>query len=184
MAEPPCTAVFAGSYVQNHAILNRDGEPLLGAFRFDIFSEVEFASADALAVSVSSAYYQDVVLTDEACLLDASNRAFLMTERRGDGSTGLRNGAIKLVQFRTATEGEPSDADPIGTGGASAWSDRVTQVAGWPGIQPAVLHQFPFASVEAAMDARSLLTDDAVIASVNVEQIVIVRPVQPRIYQS
>ena len=164
------------SYVQNHAVLTLDGEPVLGPFNFDIFSEVEFASAQAMSAAVSSPYYQDVVLADEASLLDASKRAFLMTARKGEGSTGLSDGSIKLVQFRAATKSGPAPTGKSGPGAASAWDDRVTDIAGWPGMEPAMVRQIPFASVEAAVDAHPMMADAAVLLSVIVKQSVIVAP--------
>jgi len=86
------------SYVQNHAVLDDQGEPLPGDPGFDIFSEVEFTDASTLERVAADRYYRDVVLTDEANLLDASRRTFLMTRRRalaGVPHTGL----FKLALF-------------------------------------------------------------------------------------
>jgi hypothetical protein len=70
------------SYVQNHAFLDDQGEPLLEDPGFDIFAEVEFDDEVALERVASSPYYREVILADEKNLLDASQRTFLMTHRR------------------------------------------------------------------------------------------------------
>lgn len=165
------------SYVQNHAVLRLDGEPHLGSFGFDIFSEVEFASPEAMSIAVSSPYYQNVVLPDELALLDASKRAFLLAARKGEGSTGLPNGSIKLVQFRTAAEDVSRSSGEVQISGSASWDDTIMDVAGWPGVQPAIVRQTPYPSVEAAEAAHRLTMDDnAVLLSVMVKQRVIVAP--------
>lgn len=162
------------SYVQNHAVLRADAEPVLGNFHFDIFSEVEFASPQAMAAAVSSPYYQNTVLSDEKRLLDASKRAFLVTERTQEGSTGLPDGTVKLAQFRAPSKEDLAALAAPGTDAAPGWDDKVTDIAGWPGIQPATVRQIPFASIEAVMSAHALMTDNAVLLSVIVRQSVIV----------
>lgn len=164
------------SYVQNHAVLQLDGEPLSRGFGFDIFSEVEFASPEAMSIAVSSPYYRDVILPDERFLLDASKRAFLITTRTVEGSTGLPNGAIKLVQFRTRAGRELSLGRGVGIDSSAGWDDRVTEIAGWPGVPPAIVRQIPYASTEAAAAAGHQAVDDAVLLSVIVKQRVVVSP--------
>lgn len=162
------------SYVQNHAVLQLDGKPFSEDFGFDIFSEVEFASPEAMSIAVSSPYYRDVILPDERFLLDASKRAFLVTTRTGDGSTGLPNGAIKLVQFRTRAERELSPSRGAGINPSAGWDDSVAEIAGWPGMPPAIVRQIPYPSVEAATAADRQAVDDAVLLSVIVKQRVVV----------
>lgn len=162
------------SYVQNHAVLRDDGETLSQDSGFDVFSEVEFASQEAMSIAVSSSYYQDVILPDERSLLDASKRAFLMTARTGEGSTGLPDGAIKLVQFRTAAGGESPPRRTTGINSSAGWDDRVVDIAGWPGAPPAIVRQIPYPNVEAAVAAYRQTVDDAVLLSVIVKQRVVV----------
>lgn len=162
------------SYVQNHTVLQLDGEPLLGGFGFDIFSEVEFASPEAMSIAVSSPYYRDVILPDERFLLDASKRAFLIAARTENGSTGLPNGAVKLVQFRARSEHESSPVRGAAINASAGWDDSVTEIAGWSGVSPAIVRQIPCASVEAAEAAYRRTIDDAVLVSVIVKQRVVV----------
>lgn len=164
------------SYVQNHAVLQLDGEPLSEDFGFDIFSEVEFASPEAMSIAVSSPYYRDVILPDERFLLDASRRAFLVMARAGKGSTGLPDGAIKLVQFRTRAERRLSPGRGADINSSAGWNDSVTNIAGWPGVPPAIVHQIPCASVEAAAAAYRQTVDGTVLLSVIVKQKVVVSP--------
>lgn len=164
------------SYVQNHAVLQLDGKPLSRGFGFDIFSEVEFASPEAMSIAVSSPYYRDVILPDEHFLLDASKRAFLITARTGEGSTGLPNGAIKLVQFRTKAERELSLGGGSDINSSASWDDSVMEIAGWPGVPPVIVRQIPYASTEAAAAAGHQAVDDAVLLSVIVKQRVVVSP--------
>jgi hypothetical protein len=95
------------SYVQNHAVLDDDGEPVLGETGFDIFSEVEFADETTLEVAGATRYYREVILADETKLLDASDRTFLMTNRRVLKGA-LQAGLFKLALFlrRTAISQE------------------------------------------------------------------------------
>ncbi|MGX9390211.1 EthD domain-containing protein [Nitrobacteraceae bacterium UC4446_H13] len=164
------------SYVQNHAVLQPDGKPLSEDFGFDIFSEVEFASPEAMSIAVSSPYYRDVILPDEHFLLDASKRAFLVMVRAGKGSTGLPNGAIKLVQFRTRAESKLSPGRGSDINSSAGWNDSVTNIAGWPGVPPAIVRQIPCASVEAAAAACRQTLDGTVLLSVIVKQKVVVSP--------
>lgn len=164
------------SYVQNHAVLQLDGKPLSRGFGFDIFSEVEFASPEAMSTAVSSPYYRDVILPDERFLLDASKRAFLITARTGAGSTGLPNGAIKLVQFRTRAECELSLGRGSDINSSAGWDDSVTDIAGWGGVPPVIVRQIPYPSTEAAETAYRRTIDDAVLLSVIVKQRVVVSP--------
>lgn len=69
------------SYVQNHALLGDDGEPLLGHGDADVYAEVEFPSAGDFDAVACSAHYRESILDDETKLLDASRRTFLMTRR-------------------------------------------------------------------------------------------------------
>jgi EthD domain len=86
------------SYVQNHAVLGQDDEPLLGDVGFDIFSEVEFSSEAAMRAAISGPYYLDVVVPDERALFNADARSFLATRRARLTGTPKRN-AFKLVRF-------------------------------------------------------------------------------------
>ena len=86
------------SYVQNHAVLDAADEPVLGDPGFDIFAEVEFATAAELDEVARSPYYRDAILADEKGLLDASRRTFLMTRRRLLAGMPVSN-AFKLAIF-------------------------------------------------------------------------------------
>lgn len=86
------------SYVQNHAILDHDDEPILGDPGFDIFAEVEYETAAELEQVSNSSYYREAILADEKGLLDPSRRTFLMTRRRPLAGTP-REGACKLALF-------------------------------------------------------------------------------------
>ncbi len=86
------------SYVQNHAVLNGAEEPVLGDPGFDVFAEVEFASAAELDTAAGSPYYRGAILADERGLLDASRRTFLMTRRYSLAGTPVSN-AFKLALF-------------------------------------------------------------------------------------
>lgn len=92
------------SYVQNHAVLDANGEPLLGEPGFDIFSEVEFATEHHMEEAMASAWYRQQVVPDEMLLLDASRRCFVLigrcTARAASGDD------CKLVVF---LQGEPRD---------------------------------------------------------------------------
>lgn len=86
------------SYVQNHAVLDGNDEPVLEDPGFDVFAEVEFASAADLDRVASSPHYRDAILADEGRLLDASRRTFLMTRRRLLAGTPPSD-AFKLALF-------------------------------------------------------------------------------------
>ena len=92
------------SYVQNHAVLDSDDDPVLGDPGFDIFSEVEYENAAELDAVAGSAYYREKILEDEKTLLDASRRTFLITRRRPFGAVP-RAGAFKLALFLSAAQG-------------------------------------------------------------------------------
>ncbi|SDL63070.1 EthD domain-containing protein [Modicisalibacter muralis] len=161
------------SYVQNHAVLEANEQPILGETGFDIFSEVEFASQMAMSAATTSKYYQDVILADERCLLDASRRAFILVARRGTGSTGLPSGATKLVQFLSNHRPAMTEAGDAPT---AYWEDIVVNVSGWHGVQPSVIRQTPYPSVEEALVAHRQGGDEAALLSVIVRQSVVVEP--------
>ncbi|MEO6746488.1 MAG: EthD domain-containing protein, partial [Caldimonas sp.] len=106
------------SYVQNHAVLDGNDDPVLDDPGFDIFAEVEFSSARELDAVADSAQYREQILSDEKRLLDASRRTFLMTRRVHLSGTPPPN-AFKLALFlscpRVAVdrrEGEGWSNDP------------------------------------------------------------------------
>lgn len=86
------------SYVQNHAVLDARGQPLLGDPGFDIFSEVGFANEQDMAQAMASSWYRLQVVPDEKKLLDASRRCFLVTQRRA-GTGAAVPGDCRLVLF-------------------------------------------------------------------------------------
>ena len=86
------------SYVQNYLVIDSAGQLIRGSAGFDIFSEVEFADEARMSASVGSDYYQNSVLTDEAKLLDATGRSFLMTERVSVIGQPTEN-AYKVIHF-------------------------------------------------------------------------------------
>lgn len=136
------------SYVQNHAVLDRNEEPLLGDPGFDIHSEVEFADEGEMSRAVSGGYYENVILPDERCLLDGSRRTFLVT-RRVHAAGQPQAGAVKLVLFISSPDGPASqDAPHLRPGGTGAVAqmgrgseshygiDYVVDRVGGPRIRP------------------------------------------------
>lgn len=143
------------SYVQNHAVLDERDTPLLGDPGFDIFSEVEFASAASMREAAASDYYRSTIISDEQGLLDASRRAFLMT-RRVVLWGSLGDGAIKLVRFLPEGVGLDEVARrPRSTGAEAEWAYEVEELHGWERPPVGLVLQTRFATVEAALAAAA-----------------------------
>jgi len=117
--------------VQNHAILDGEGEPLFGEPGFDVFAEVEFDSETTLDRAAASPYYQDVILPDERNLLDASRRTFLMTRREvlsGRPQAALPKVALFLGR-RAATVGQGATVSDRWLAEASGLAPRTCAVS-------------------------------------------------------
>ena len=69
-------------YVQNHAVLGGDGEPLLRpAPPFDACSEIDFDDIAAMEAAFASELYRGSVTQDEREFIDRTGFLLLLTER-------------------------------------------------------------------------------------------------------
>jgi uncharacterized protein (TIGR02118 family) len=90
-------------YVQNHAAL-RDGEPVLPYPGFDVFSELDFESADAMDSSWSSPEYA-VGEDDENNFMDPRWSTVLVGVRHRLGSAGAPRFRLVWLCASDATDG-------------------------------------------------------------------------------
>lgn len=100
------------SYIQNHAVLNRAGLPLLGDPGFDIFSEIEFAGLAQLEHATQSDYFCKVVVPDERRLLDETRRTFLLVKRMSVIGRPAPQ-SFKLVSFLTTVPPEDGQSPSL-----------------------------------------------------------------------
>jgi uncharacterized protein (TIGR02118 family) len=150
------------SYVQNHAVLDDAGEPLLGDPGFDIFAEVEFEDEATLHRVASSQHYRDVILADEKNLLDASRRTFLMTRRqvlRGAPEQGsvkvalfLGRGPTSSVASRAAVDAWLSEVAQDPPPALATVAYVVTRVGGTTALPVDLVLQHYFAAVQPAVE--------------------------------
>jgi hypothetical protein len=86
------------SYVQNHQVL-RDGVPVLPYPGFDVCSELEFDSFEAMCSGFGSEHYQNAVRADEATLTNKTRFMLALTRRRVVAGGEPPEGAVKLMSF-------------------------------------------------------------------------------------
>lgn len=86
-------------YVQNHAILDAGGRPLLPYPGFDACAETVFDDLASMDEGFASATYQQDVRADERELIDGSGFALLLCERRVLDARPAPTDAVKLMTF-------------------------------------------------------------------------------------
>lgn len=86
-------------YVQNHAVLNSDGRPLLPYPGFDACAETVFDDLAGMDEGFASATYQQDVRADERELIDGSGFAVLLCERSELDTRPAPTDAVKLMTF-------------------------------------------------------------------------------------
>jgi uncharacterized protein (TIGR02118 family) len=125
-------------YLQNHAVLDERGLPVLGYAGFDACSEIEFDSVEAMDAAFASEHYQSDVVADEHSLIDRTRFMLALLERRvvRDGPAG----AVKLLSFwRTTPRATDADLhDALAGDWVAATADaghvRHEQLFGLPGV--------------------------------------------------
>ncbi len=89
-------------YVQNHAVLDPGGRPLLPYAGFDACSETVFESLESMDAGFASAAYQGAVRDDEKELIDQSRLCPVLCEREVlDDGAAITDG-VKLLTFLRA----------------------------------------------------------------------------------
>lgn len=137
-------------YVQNHAVLTDDDRPLIEDCAFDIFAEVTFESEEVLATATQSAYYQTVVLPDEADLLTAEGRSFLVL-RRASQITVPSHECVSLAVF-LSEDWQPQNAHP-----APSRFDRIEKGSGPIGLHARYYAQWCCGSEKEAQTLHATL---------------------------
>ncbi len=97
-------------YIQNHAVLEDDGWPLLPWPGMDACAEIEFDSLEAMDRGFASDYYQSTVVADEQAMVDKTRFSLLLAHRRvlTDGEPPPE--AVKLLTFLPLAAGATSEA--------------------------------------------------------------------------
>jgi uncharacterized protein (TIGR02118 family) len=90
------------AYVQNHAVLDRNGRPLLPYPGFDACAETDYDDLAAMDAGFASPEYQQDVQADEAMLIDKSKFWFLLCERVVLVSGSPAADSVKLLTFMRA----------------------------------------------------------------------------------
>lgn len=101
------------SYVQNHAVLIGEDRALIDDCAFDVFAEATFETRQDLAEATASEYYRCAVVRDEANLLVAQGRSFLLLRRAG-AMPLVRPGGVNLAAFLSG-EWEAAADEPTPT---------------------------------------------------------------------
>lgn len=160
------------SYVQNHALLDAQGVPLLGDPGFDIFSEVEFDSEEDMSAAMASSWYREQVVADEQRLLDATRRCFLVTRRHVTGEPGPSD--CKLVVFLAGAQpGDRARAQLHDGAAGGVVIYAVESVGGAAPRQVDLVLARGCASADEAMDLHRVLLSAR--DGLNIEAAVIVR---------
>lgn len=86
-------------YVQNHAILDDHGRPVLGYPGFDACAETTYDDLAAMDAGFASPQYQQDVRADEAVLIDKSTFFLLFCTRELVFEDTVPEGSVKLMTF-------------------------------------------------------------------------------------
>lgn len=98
-------------YVQNHAVLGGDGEPLLRpAPPFDACSEIDFDDLEAMDAAFGSELYRGAVAADERSFIDREGFLLMLTERQV--VVDAAPGPYKLLTFLREDAGAALPAAP------------------------------------------------------------------------
>lgn len=89
-------------YVQNHAVLDDGGRPLLPYPGFDACAETYFSSLESMDEGFASPRYQQDVRADEQLLIHRPAFSLLLCRRRVALERGPVDGAAKLMTFLRA----------------------------------------------------------------------------------
>jgi uncharacterized protein (TIGR02118 family) len=97
-------------YIQNHAVLDRDGEPLLRPVPpFDACSEIDFDDIPAMEAAFASELYRGAVAQDEREFIDRTGFLLLLTERIV--LNDVAPAPYKLLTFGEASHDLPPTAE-------------------------------------------------------------------------
>lgn len=133
-------------YVQNHAVLDAAGRPLLPYPGFDACAETVFDDLASMDEGFASATYQRDVRADERELIDGSGFALLLCERRVLDARPAPDDAVKLMTFLRTHPSCPREellesaagpyAEQAGTAGALRHEQLVPSAEAHAGRQP------------------------------------------------
>lgn len=90
------------AYVQNHAVHDGNGRPLLPYPGFDACAETSFDDLDTMDAGFASREYQEDVQADEAILIDKSKFWLLLCERTVIDDGSPPPDSVKLMTFLRA----------------------------------------------------------------------------------